>query len=66
MNYGDRYNNHYKAYTATIDSKYWKSTTWEFKHNAVYKMWAYFYKEVGNKRMQEKYMIEYQKYIKRP
>ncbi|WP_163399224.1 RHS repeat-associated core domain-containing protein [Flavobacterium fluviatile] len=65
MNYGDDNKNHYKAYTATIDSKYWQTTTYEFKHNTVYKMWYYFYNEVGNKRMQEKYMNEYDKYIKR-
>ncbi|BFM43868.1 hypothetical protein CFS9_25090 [Flavobacterium sp. CFS9] len=65
INYGDDKKNHYRAYTATIDSKYWETTTYEFKHNQVQKMWSYFYNEVGNQRMREKYMIEYDKYIKR-
>ena len=65
MNYRDRFKNHYKAYQAVIDSKYWKTATYEFKHNQVYKMWSYYYKEVGYQRMPEKYMKEYYKYINR-
>ena len=63
-NYGDDKKNHYKAYQASIDSKYWQSTTYAFKHHTVTQMWKYFYREVGYKPMPKKYMDEYEKYNK--
>ena len=62
--YHDDNKNHYKAYQASIDSRYWESTTYKFKYHAVTQMWTYYYYEVGNQRMPVKYQAEYDKYNK--
>lgn len=65
MGYSDKLTNHHKAYFATIKSRYWKDTTLEFKQATVTKMWRYYYKEIGYKRMPEPFQSAYNKYNKR-
>jgi hypothetical protein len=62
--YSSNFNNHHKAYFASIDSRYWNATTLSFKQHNVDKMWYYFHREVGFKRMPEPYQSIYDKYIK--
>lgn len=40
MGFSDKNSNHYKAYWAVIDSKYWGSTSLRFKENTAYGMWS--------------------------
>lgn len=60
--FSDGLRNHYKAYFATVDSRYWVNTTLQFKKFTVKTMWQYFYNEVGYKPMPLKYYNEYIKY----
>ena len=39
MNYGEATKDHYKAYWASIDSKYWVGTTKAFREHTAYAMW---------------------------
>ncbi|MFC5283658.1 hypothetical protein [Pedobacter alpinus] len=64
MGYRDGFKNHYKAYFAVIDSKYWAETSQLFKKHTVRGMWTYYFKEVGNKAMPEPYQSMYFKYRK--
>jgi len=63
--YSDDFLTHHRAYFATIDSRYWDSTTWNFKNHNVKKMWGLYFKEGGYQRMPEPYQTMYDKYNKK-
>jgi RHS repeat-associated protein len=55
-------NEHYKAYWASIDSKYWHGTTERFKEHVAWGMWRTWAGEGNSQRMPEKYMRIVDKY----
>ena len=55
---------HYKAYWASVDSKYWHGTTERFKEHVSWSMWRTWRGDGNSQRMPEKYMRIVDKYCK--
>ncbi|MDX5479762.1 MAG: hypothetical protein LPJ98_15050, partial [Cyclobacteriaceae bacterium] len=55
---------HYRAYWASVDSKYWTGTTDRFKQHVAFSMWRTWTSEGNYQRMPEKYMKVVDKYYK--
>jgi hypothetical protein len=56
MGFGDKTNDHYKAYWATIDSKYWSSTSDKFRIHTAEGLWLTWTRAGNYHGMPTKYM----------